>query len=90
MNKVVVLPMSMSLKNLFDCLVMTVTAIAGFIGIGKTRRIATAVSDPIFYLMAGGGLSLFFGQSSKCFSLGNRIPCLVRKQANISDPVVSS
>lgn len=84
------IPMSICLKNLFDCAVWIIPAVAGFIAVGKTRRIVREVSDSFFLFYDRGGLQLFFEQSSLCFSFGNKIPCLVRKQADVSDPLISS
>jgi len=87
---VVLLPMSICLKNLFNCLVLIMPVVVGFIAVGKTRRIVREVSVPLFIFYDWGALRLFFGQYNLCFSLGNEIPCLVRKQAEISDPLIAS
>ncbi len=78
------------MKNLFDCMVLMVPVVVGFIAVGKTKRSAGEVSVPLFIFYDLGDLRLFFGQYKLCFSLGNEIPCLVRKQADFSDPLIAS
>jgi len=86
------LPMSVSicLKNLFESPVWIIREINRYITVGKTRRIVKEVSDLLFLFYDKGGLLLFFEQISTCFSLGMEIPCLVRIQADVSDPLISS
>lgn len=82
--------MSKCMKNLFDCLVLIIPVVVGFIAVGKTKRIVREVSVPFFIFYDWGDLRLFFGQYKLCFSRGNEIPCLVRKQADVSDPLTFS
>jgi len=78
------------MTNLFDCLVLIIPVVVGFIAVGKTKRIVREVSVPLFINYDWGDLRLFFEQYKLCFSLGNKIPCLVRKQADVSGPLIVS
>jgi len=79
--------MSICNINLFNCMAWLVPVVVGFLAVGKTRRIVREVSDPLFLFYDLGGLRLFFERSISCFSFGNKIPCLVRKQADVSGPI---
>ena len=82
--------MSMYLKNLVDGLVWIISVVVGFIAVGKTRRIDREVCDSRSLCCECGGLSLLFDQLVECFSPGIKMPCLVRKQADVSDPLITS
>lgn len=81
--------MSICLKNLIDCPVWLIPAVVGFISVGKTRRIVREVSDSLSLYYDWGGLSLLSDPLIECFSPGIKMPCLVRKQADVSDPLIT-
>jgi len=59
-------------------------AVNGFLSIGKTGRVVRKVSDSLYLFYDWGCLGLFFNSQVHVFPLGNKIPCLVRKQAETS------